>query len=204
MVARLSTRVFLGPVLARNARWLEIAEKYTINLIISSRLLKQVPNLLRPFVYRFIPTWRDLNRQSADARRIIAEEVERRRAKWEEDKQQGRKAAKLADSLGWMQEVANGRPFDLAAGQLSLSFAAIHTTSSLLSRAIYRAASNQQYIHDLREEMVSVLRTDGWKKTSLYKMKLLDSFLKEVQRLEPGSLSKPPYIPSPTFIGKDC
>ncbi|TGZ76193.1 cytochrome P450 [Ascodesmis nigricans] len=187
LVARLSTRVFLGPILAANQRWLEIAVSYTINMMITSRLLRQIPHALRPFVYRFVPGWRALRKDAIDGRKIISAEIERRRSIWEENKKLGISTAKTADSLGWFQEVAGEQQFDQAGCQLSLTFAAIHTTGQMLSKALFRLAENVEWQKEVREEMVRVLRTDGWQKTSLYKMKLLDSFLKEVHRFDPGS-----------------
>lgn len=49
---------------------------------------------------------------------------------------------------------------------------------------LYDMSSHPRYIDELREEIVKVLREDGgWKKTSLSKMKLLDSCMKESQRV---------------------
>lgn len=74
---------------------------------------------------------------------------------------------------------------------------AIHTTTELLTGTLLDLAHNDEFIDNLREEMIGVLEeqnaaaevdTDGttkttWKKNSLYKLKLLDSALKESQRL---------------------
>ncbi|KAF2237303.1 ent-kaurene oxidase [Viridothelium virens] len=188
LVARLSSRVFLGPVVARNKEWLQIAVDYTISLMKAQRVLRLWPSLLVPLVHHFIPECRELRTQSQAGRRIIDGEIKRRRVKWAEDIKNGRKVSKTADSLGWMQEMSQGRPFDMAAGQLGLTFAAIHTTSDLLTKVLFQLCKKPKYIQALREEMISVLSKDGWKKTSLYQMKLLDSTLKETQRLEPPSI----------------
>lgn len=81
--------------------------------------------------------------------------------------------------------------------QLALSVVAIHTTTELLTGTLLDLAQNGDYIDSLREEMIPVLEEQSsvangdaegtgktsWKKTSLYKLKLLDSALKESQRL---------------------
>ena len=190
MVARLSSRVFLGPVVAHDQEWLRVAVDYTISIMGASRALRLWPSILAPFIYRFIPACRALRAQGLAARRIIDGEIKRRRVKWEEDRKNGKPVTKTADSLGWMQELSHGKPFDLSGGQLSLTFAAIHTTSDLLTKVMYKLCEHPEYIQPLRDEMVSVLSKEGWKKTSLYQMKLLDSTLKETQRVEPPSFSK--------------
>lgn len=84
-----------------------------------------------------------------------------------------------------------------ADAQLSLSVVAIHTTTELLTGTLLDLAQNNDFIDSLREEMVPVLKEQNaagngdaegkgkasWKKNSLYKLKLLDSALKESQRL---------------------
>ena len=189
-VARLSSRVFLGPVIARDEEWLPIAVSYTINLMRAARALKQWNYMLRSVVHWFLPECKDLRAQYKSARKIINQEIERRRQLWEADKKAGRPVSKTADSLGWMQELGHGKNFDLAGGQLALTFAAIHTTSDLITKSMVRLATSPEIADALRKEMIEVLGNEGMKKTSLYQMKLLDSFLKEVQRLEPAGLSR--------------
>lgn len=40
-----------------------------------------------------------------------------------------------------------------------------------------------QYIEPLREEISSIVRTEGWTKAAIDNMQKLDSFIKESQRL---------------------
>jgi cytochrome P450 len=65
--------------------------------------------------------------------------------------------------------------------------------------AIYDLAARPEYVEPLREEINQVLQEDGYdldgegnlklKKMSMPKLRLLDSFLKETQRLSPPGLS---------------
>ncbi|OMP85357.1 Ent-kaurene oxidase [Diplodia seriata] len=87
-----------------------------------------------------------------------------------------------------MDEVAKGRPYDPVVNQLFFSVVALHTTGDLITHAILDLVTHPEVIEDLRDEVRQVLKEDGWKKTSLYKMKLMDSFLKESQRLNPPGL----------------
>ena len=83
---------------------------------------------------------------------------------------------------------------------MSLGFAAIHTTSQATFHAILDMAARPQYIQPLREEIDRVLQEDGYehdndghtklKKSSMPKLRKLDSFLKESQRFSPPGLSK--------------
>lgn len=83
-----------------------------------------------------------------------------------------------------------------------VSFAAIHTTSMALSQIIFDLAARPEYIKVLREEIREIIAEDGQevdidghvklKKTSFTKLKKLDSFVKESQRLSPPSIGKSP------------
>lgn len=57
--------------------------------------------------------------------------------------------------------------------------------NSLITQTIFDLAQHQEIIEPLRKEIVTVLSESGWKKTSLYKLKLMDSVVKETQRLKP-------------------
>lgn len=159
----------------------------------AARTLRSYPSLLRPFIYRFLPEVHTIQDHVKNARRIIEPEVIARRSARQNAKTDG-KRIKATDAVGWMDEVASekNQPFDIVAAQLLLSVVAIHTTSFTLMALLYDLAANQQYIDELREEIIGVLKEDGgWKKTGLYKMKLLDSCMKESQRLNVLSAGKP-------------
>lgn len=193
LVARLSTRVFLGPVFARDKKWLKIAVRYTMAMMFAARELRMWPTLIQPYIHWFLPACFYLRRQCATGRKMINKELKKRRAAREERLKRGERTSKTADSLGWMMDLASERgedeTFDYTGGQLGLTFAAIHTTSDLLTKSMQYLVTYPEYIQPLREEMIENLRADGWKKTTLYRMKLLDSFLKEVQRLAGPSLT---------------
>lgn len=75
--------------------------------------------------------------------------------------------------------------------QLILAAASIHTTNNLVTDCIFDLAAHPEVQEMLREEAYQVLVVeDGWsRKESMAKLKKLDSFMKEVQRLA-GNISK--------------
>ena len=99
-------------------------------------------------------------------------------------------APEYVDAIEWFKQIANGRRYNPVNVQLTLSFVAIHTTADTITQVMFDLAQNPEYIKPLREEVIAVLGNHGWKKTSLYSMKLLDSVLKESQRLRPINESK--------------
>lgn len=81
----------------------------------------------------------------------------------------------------------------------TVTFAAIHTSTMAITQAIYDLVSRREYIQPLRDEIQQVIDEDGedtdsegyltLKKTSMPKLRKLDSFLKESQRVSPPSIS---------------
>ncbi|KAI4595736.1 hypothetical protein KJ359_006727 [Pestalotiopsis sp. 9143b] len=185
LVARLSSRVFLGEDLCRNQRWLEIAKNYTVDGFTASFLLRMVPSILRPVAYWLIPQCRSCRKAVADAHKIIDPEVERRVRAVDEALARGEKPKKTADAIGWIHEVSRGRKVDYVSAQLSLTLAAIHTTTETTAQAVFDLCQYPEAVEPLRREIVEVVGEHGWVKTSLYKLRLMDSFLKESQRVRP-------------------
>lgn len=99
-----------------------------------------------------------------------------------------------------MKDPSLANPEDMFKYQMALAFASIDTTSQTTFHAILDMASRPQYIQPLRDEIDRVLHEDGHdndddgfpklKKSSMPKLRKLDSFMKESQRFSPLGLSK--------------
>ena len=92
--------------------------------------------------------------------------------------------------MEWMKQIAKGRPYNQAAMQLALSVVAIHTTSDMITQIVFDLCGRETLIQELRQEIISVISQEGWKKTALYKLQLMDSFLKESQRMKPINIGE--------------
>lgn len=190
MVAQLSSKVFLGDKICRNPDWLRITVDYTVDSFVAARELRFWPTLLRPFIANFLPSCRKIQQQIQQARDIIEPVLEERRKAKEAEASTGAPRERYVDAMQWMEDSAKGAPYDPAVAQLSFSLAAIHTTSDMLNQVLVDLCGKDKLIQELREEIISVITQDGWKKTTLYKLKLMDSVLKESQRLKPISIGK--------------
>lgn len=190
MVARLTSRVFLGGEICRNKEWLHVAKTYALDSFMAQNHLRMCPALLRPFLHWIIPSCARLRKGVRDARRIIDPEVQSRRKRAEEAIRAGQKPPKEADAISWMVEVSGGKKIDHVGNQLSLSILSIFSTSETLTRSILQLCETPEVVEPLREEIIRVLRNEGWSKVTVGKMRLLDSFLKEVQRTRPIDTSE--------------
>lgn len=197
VVARISSRVFLGEQLCRNEEWLRVTREYTVTVFNAAQDLRMYPSFLRPIVCRFLPGCKEAKAQVAKAREVIAPVLKSRQAMKKKAADAGERYTESNDAIDWFEELSDGKNYDPAMTQLGLSFAAIHTTTDLLTQTLIDIAAHPEIKEALREEMVRILQTDGWAKTAFYKMKLLDSTIKESQRLKPISMSKLQLLPPP-------
>lgn len=144
----------------------------------------------------FLPPCRKLRSQVAEARRIIVRVIEARRAAKAAARAEGQPDPEYNDAIAWFEQEEKGRDsrYDPVVAQLILSQAAIETTTDLLTQTILDIAQHQEIVEPLRQEITQVIREGGWKKSSLYDMKLVDSVLRESQRLKPLAMSKSPSL----------
>ncbi|GKT80743.1 cytochrome P450 monooxygenase [Colletotrichum tofieldiae] len=190
-IARISSRVFLGTELCRNESWLEITKNYTLNGFTAADRLREYSPFLRNFVHWFLPGCQSARKQIQEAAAIIQPIIDKRHALKAQAIAEGRPAPEYHDAIDWFEQasVSKGTPHDPALSQLFLSTVAIHTTTDLLGQVLVDLAKHPEIIKDLQKEALDVLNDGGWKKTSLYSMKLLDSVIKESQRIKPLQLA---------------
>jgi cytochrome P450 len=100
---------------------------------------------------------------------------------------QGEQKEESLDALSWIDGVAGatGVKYDPTLTQLRLAYAAVHTTSDMMTKVLSAICEHDELVKPLREEIVAVVKEHGWTEAALAKMLLLDSVLKETQRLEP-------------------
>ncbi|KAK3684117.1 putative cytochrome P450 monooxygenase [Podospora appendiculata] len=183
LIARISSRVFLGEELCRDEAWLKVTREYTVDSFKAAEELRLWPAASRFIVHHFLASCRKIRTHVREARRTIAPVLARRR----EEKLRNPELA-FNDALEWFEQAAKGEEYDPAIAQLVISLAAIHTTTDLVCQTLTELVRHPSIIPALRAEITTALRDGGWKKTSLYNMKLLDSVIKETQRVKPISL----------------
>ncbi|KAL4884276.1 cytochrome P450 [Aspergillus karnatakaensis] len=193
-IAKQSSRVFQGPPLCYNPDWLRITVNHTVTFFEAAESLKVWPHPLRPLAAKFLPLCRKLRAEAQEARRIITpvleERLQRVRARIAENetKKEEENSDDDGNMIEWAEETAHGAIYDAALLQMKVSLASIHTTSDLVSQTLFNLASRPALVEDLRREVIEVIGVQGWVKPALYQLKLMDSVLKESQRLKPISI----------------
>ncbi|KAH3903937.1 hypothetical protein HBI56_051090 [Parastagonospora nodorum] len=185
LIVRLSTRVFFGSELCQNQEYLDHIVTWGNLVLMVNAALRPWPLALRKIVHMFHPFSRQIRSTRMKIRSIISPLIAERVAL----KKQGKTSAKMSDMVGWMEDIIEekGANVDLIDGQLFIAFAAVETTSTTLAYLILDLLDHPEAVAPLRQEIIEVLGSSGWSKTSLMRLKLLDSAMKESQRLHPLS-----------------
>jgi cytochrome P450 len=192
LVSRISARIFLGLPLCRDERWLEISTEFTENVFVSLVVLRLFPRFMHGVLSYFLPsTWIGRN-YVRRAKKLLIPEIENRQRTMSYIDSTAKNEMNLLD---WMLEIATpqeSKPSDLAHLEVVMSLASIHTSQMNAVHVLYDLAAHPHYVGELRDEIKDVILQDGkwtqWKKASFYKLKKLDSFMRESQRLNPPSL----------------
>lgn len=180
VIARAASSVFAGPEKAADAEWLALVQGYVGAYFAGVADLHRYPRWMRPVAHWFLPNAAACRRYVARARAVM-DAVLRERAAVRE----GRGGGEYEDALEWAQEASGGR---VPAGdvQLSLAMAALFTTTELFRALVVEIARRPELVGELRSEVEEQIGEHGISAAALSGMVLMDSFMKETQRLNSG------------------
>lgn len=215
-VARTSGRAFVGPSICRQEAWMDTSINFAVHIFLALCKLQFFPAWLRPLGQYLVSDLAKIRQDTAKAQEMLIPIIEERLRDMDCPGYQ-----KADDLIQWLLDALpeeDSRDYHAQAElQLILSAASIHTTSNLLVDCVYDLAANPDIADELREEAIAVLEgqgpNSGWaRKESMAKLKKLDSFMKEVQRLsgnvtsfirrvqQPISLSDGTHLPAGTKL----
>ncbi|KAH6664961.1 cytochrome P450 [Halenospora varia] len=203
IVALLSGRVFVGLPLSRDEEWIDSTIQFTVDAVQAAEAIRKWNYLLRPLVAGFLPEIRKVKAHKKRGGQLLAPMLEKKLEQLKSEKKLSEEEEQQMVFVSWVlghtNEKERWNPDVLGNNQMVLSFAAIHTTTMAVSHVIFDLVSRREYIQPLREEIERVLEEDGYdlngdgsmklKKSSFPKLRKLDSFLKESQRLNPPGLA---------------
>ncbi|ESK86169.1 cytochrome p450 [Moniliophthora roreri MCA 2997] len=194
IVCRASNRLFVGLPLCRNEEWKALNIEFTRLVFTNTQTINLFPKFIQPVVGWYLnPRRVAFARASKHIRPIIVNRLEK-------FKELGYEWDAPDDLLTWLIKAVNAKKEavdvdDLIHRILMTNMAAIHTTSMAFTHALFNLMLRPELIKSLRDEVEHIIQDEGWTKTAMGKMRLLDSFLKESQRVSnssPGGLFRIP------------
>ncbi|KAK7058638.1 hypothetical protein VNI00_002274 [Paramarasmius palmivorus] len=194
IVCRTSNRLFVGLPLCRNKEWKALNIEFTRHVFMATTYINLFPKVLQPVVAWYLnPYPAAFRRASKLVRPIILERIEDLKAHGEDWEAPD-------DLLTWLIKAAAARnipldPDTFVGMSISTNMAAIHTTSMAFTQALFNLALRPELIKLLRDEAEPIIKEEGWTKAAMGKLRIMDSFLKESQRVAisaPAGISRMP------------
>jgi cytochrome P450 len=182
-------RISVAP-LQNDPKWLEIQKEYPENVFRAAIHMRIIPYGLKRVASWILPSTWAVYHNLRQAKALVAPIVRKRR---EFERIEAPGYEKPNDFLQWLMDEAwnekDGQPEALVHRLLVLALASVHTTSMSAVQTVFDLLARPEYIQPLRDEMLQALREDGnWRRDTLTKLRLLDSFMKESQRFNGPSL----------------
>lgn len=208
VVSHLTSRSWVGLDLARTEEWHTVNLETTAHIFSMAITLKLLPAFLQPVVAPLLPMRRKLRQGIKRVHAYLIPLIEARAGPRRPDDAGGERPE---DMLQWMIDAAEGEerdPANLATRYVYAAIGSLFTVSAALVDCVYDLAAYPEHIEPLREEVRRVLREDGgWKKGTPAKLELMDSFMKESQRVNastPSMCTRLYPMTRPLFRSKGC
>ncbi|KAI0714845.1 cytochrome P450 [Earliella scabrosa] len=191
IVARASNRVFVGLPVCRDKEYLDIAIKFTIDMIKDRTIITKLPLSMKILLGKFLSSTGRSVMEAVPHLKPLLDERREKMAEYGDDW-----LGKPNDMLQWVLEQAiprNATDRSMVERILLVNFAAIHTSSNILTFSTeYNTCPVRSGITSrvpLRDEIEPIVAAEGWTKAAMGKMWKVDSLLRESSRINGISLT---------------
>ncbi|KAI0194214.1 cytochrome P450 [Astrocystis sublimbata] len=174
LIDAMTSRVFVGKEHCHNKLWKNALTNLPADVEITKLTLLPFPRFIRGLLAPLIPRRNRVFRQRAEVRELLFSTPETLAV------------TKEPSVLNFFIESGKDQnPDTITARLMILSGAALHTSSMALTHAIFDLCAMPEYIEPLRSEAQASysLENDKWELSTVQRLRRLDSFLKESQRL---------------------
>ncbi|KAF8522680.1 cytochrome P450, partial [Gautieria morchelliformis] len=189
MVARVTSRIWVGNPGCRDAEYLKMSVKFGLHVMVVSRIINLFPAVLKPLIGTLLSYYNpSLKKATLYIKPLIIERerlLHRNGWDWSE-------LPVRDDLLSWLMRSEGGPHFDyscLVSRIMNINLASLHGTSLVLTQVMYDLVSRPSYVALLRDDITRQVNKHGWTKTSFDNMTMLDSFIKESMRTTGGGLA---------------
>ncbi|KAI1470984.1 cytochrome P450 [Daldinia caldariorum] len=202
LVARMTSRIFLGLPTCRDLEWLELAIKFPVDTFTTAFTLRRFPPWLHAVIAPLIPARYRLRNRMKKALDILSPTI----AQYRREKVPGSDGEHISKGdtlLEWMIDHANEKelqPLEMSTRQCILTLASIHTTSMTVTNVILDLCAHPEWFPVLLDEIyvttveLGILGAGTGVKEWLPRLEKLDSFIVECQRFNPPILLAPQRV----------
>jgi cytochrome P450 len=188
--ALLIERTWVGLPLSREEAWIKATTSYMTDVAKAAGAIRPWSKLLRPFVAPFLSEVQSLKKNRDDVTEMMKPLIHAQFG----SRQQQKPNIAGGELFTWIIQRYKGKvtPERIARDELMATFSSLYTVTATLTQTLFDLATHPEYLNPLREELATILAEDAelMQKQSLLKLKKMDSFVKESQRMNPLGLSK--------------
>ncbi|TFK22735.1 cytochrome P450 [Coprinopsis marcescibilis] len=181
IICRVSNRLMVGAPLCRDPEFQAIQTEFAMHVMLSAGIVHLCPSPFKPFVGSMVSKVPHTIKRLHNFLGAVVDERLKREAelgkRWE---------GRPNDMISWLLDHAPAEyadTEDIVHRIMIISFAAVHTTASMLTNSILQLAAHSEYVEPLRLEIEKSVEDRGWSKEALAQMRKLDSFVRESARL---------------------
>ncbi|KXN87021.1 Ent-kaurene oxidase [Leucoagaricus sp. SymC.cos] len=186
ILCRTSNRFLIGPEICRDPRYQDLSERLTYEVFTTARYLAWFPDSLKPIASHFFTK---IKRTMKESREFLGPMIAERLTKYEKRDLNLDEDERINDILSWFIETSSREHHrtteDITRRVMMVNVSSLHTTTMVLTQALYDLAVRQEYVTEMRKEVESIISEHGWTKGALQKLSKVDSFLKESTRMNP-------------------
>lgn len=178
LISRVSSRAFIGAPKCYDEAWVEAVNAFPMDVEKVKFALLLFPNFMRSWLVPFLPPkWR-LTRNHEKVQKLLfpSSNLE--------------KSAEDFTVLNFLLQTSRDNdPGDLTSRLILLTAAAFHNSSMATVQVVYSLCAMPEWVQILRKEAQTALQEGGkvWSLAKLSKLRRLDSFIKESQRVNGSS-----------------
>ncbi|KAI1176314.1 cytochrome P450 [Nemania sp. FL0916] len=188
--ALLIERTWVGLPLSRQEDWIKATTTYMTDVAKAAAAIKAWPPALRPFIAPLLREVKSLKSNRSDVIRMIKPLIQDQFRRGSIEKHDLPAGGEL---FTWIIQRYKGTitAEKVARDELMATFSSLYTVAATFTQAVFDLAARPEYVEPLRDEIAMILAEDPEliQKTSLLKLKKMDSFIKESQRMNPIGLT---------------
>ncbi|KAJ5528247.1 hypothetical protein N7513_012406 [Penicillium frequentans] len=164
----------------RNPEWVHASSEYVELSALAGYELRAFPKWAKKFAAPFLPSCRKLQ-SLFDHINTLLEPLK--------DKLHDQKLeVDPKNPLSFLNQKLEGQLDELGSTLIALCLVSYDGGGELFTHVLHSVWRNEQLINDLRSEIVNVVGDEGFNKNTLQNLVLMDSVLKEAQRMHPESV----------------
>ncbi|EED17308.1 cytochrome P450, putative [Talaromyces stipitatus ATCC 10500] len=178
---RIMSRTFINDRdFYRNPEWVNASSEYVELSALAGYELRAFPKWAKCWVAPFLPNCRKLQSLFKHINKLLEP--------LKEKLDQQPPGVDSKDPLSFLYQKTGGRLDELASMLIALCLVSYDGGGELFTHVLHSVFTNSQLVNDLRAEIVTVIGKEGFNKNTLQNLVLMDSVLKEVQRMHPESV----------------